>query len=65
MTKVPDEVEMKEEVETKDEDMEEESSSSSEDDEEEEQEDSKDETPKAFLPGKVWFQIKSSLHNKE
>jgi hypothetical protein len=53
MTKVPDEVEMKEEVETKDEDMEEESSSSSEDDEEEEQEDSKDETPKAFLPGKV------------
>jgi len=59
MTKVPDEIEMKEEVEDADEDMSESESSSDEDEEVDDDEDVKkeqkpteDEKPRAFLPGK-------------
>ena len=61
MTKVPDEAEMKEEVEAVDEDMSEESSSSDDEEVEEEDEDGEGggdkqdmetEEPRAFLPGK-------------
>ena len=51
MTKVPEEVEMKEELGDHDDEMDEDESSSSSEEEEQEKEETKTEPPKAFLPG--------------